>query len=71
VTALPLGRFRATLSPWEDNGRVLLATVPARQVRTLYAAVGDAPAVASGLALVALALASRRTAATARARPWR
>ena len=58
----PLGRFRATLSPWEENDRVLVATVPARQLRTLYAAVGDAPAVAFALALVAAALAAGRRA---------
>lgn len=56
----PQGRFRATLSPWEENDRVLVATLPARQVRTLYATVGDAPAVAAGLALVAGGLAARR-----------
>jgi hypothetical protein len=31
-----------------------------RRVRTLYAAVGDGPAVAAGLALVATALAAGR-----------
>lgn len=54
----PQGRFRATLSPWEENDRVLVATIPARQVWTLYSVVGDAPALALALALVAGALAA-------------
>jgi apolipoprotein N-acyltransferase len=56
----PQGRFRATLSPWEENDRVLVATIPARQARTLYAAAGDAPALALGLALVMGGFLARR-----------
>lgn len=57
----PEGRFRATLSAWEENDRVLVATVPARRVPTAYAAVGDAPAVGFALALIVAALALGRT----------
>lgn len=55
------GRARGTMSPWEDNDRVMVATVPIRQVRTWYTRLGDAPTltvsgvllvVAAGLALV-------------------
>ena len=56
----PFGRFRATLSPSEENDRVLVAAVPARRIRTLYAATGDGPTLAVGLALVAAALAFGR-----------
>lgn len=56
------GRVRATMSAWEENDRVMLATVPARQVPTVYATFGDAPALGIALALVggALAAALRR-----------
>ncbi len=47
----PYGRVRASMSAWERNERVMLATVPTAQVRTLYASIGDAP-----VALVALAV---------------
>jgi apolipoprotein N-acyltransferase len=58
----PYGRVRASLSAREQNDRVMLATVPTAQVRTLYAALGDAPVVLAALALLggAAAVAVRR-----------
>jgi apolipoprotein N-acyltransferase len=58
----PYGRVRASLSAREQNDRVMLATVPTAQVRTLYAALGDAPVVLAALALLggAAAAAMRR-----------
>jgi apolipoprotein N-acyltransferase len=41
-----LGRERATLSAWEANDRVLLATVPVTRWPTPYAQLGDAPILA-------------------------
>jgi apolipoprotein N-acyltransferase len=61
----PYGRVRATMSAWERNDRVMLATVPTTQVRTVYAALGDAPALAVALVLltaVAVSAARRRGA---------
>jgi apolipoprotein N-acyltransferase len=37
------GRTRGAMSAWEQNDRVLLATLPTTPVPTLYAALGDAP----------------------------
>ncbi len=48
----PYGRVRASLSAWERNERVMLATLPTAQVRTLYASLGDAPVVLAALALL-------------------
>ncbi|WP_242352067.1 nitrilase-related carbon-nitrogen hydrolase [Anaeromyxobacter sp. SG64] len=48
----PYGRVRASLSAWERNERVMLATVPTAQVRTVYASLGDAPVVFAALALL-------------------
>ena len=60
----PSGRVRATMSAGEENERVMLATLPTRQVPTLYAAAGDAPALGIALALAggALAAGARRRA---------
>lgn len=63
----PWGRFRATLSAWEENDRILVATVPARRIPTLYAAVGDGPVVALAL-LLALGGLALTTSAPARRR---
>jgi apolipoprotein N-acyltransferase len=41
----PYGRVRASMSAWEENERMMLATVPTTPLPTLYARVGDAPAV--------------------------
>lgn len=54
----PYGRVRASLSAWERNERVMLATVPAARVRTAYASLGDGPAVLLALALLAAAAAA-------------
>jgi apolipoprotein N-acyltransferase len=57
----PYGRVRATMSAWEENDRVMLATVPTRPVRTVYARVGDAPVVLLAvLVLAGAAWAGRR-----------
>lgn len=65
----PYGRVRASMSAWERNERVMLATVPVARVPTPYAAVGDWPAViAAALAVsatVAAVCASRDQRATA------
>jgi apolipoprotein N-acyltransferase len=47
------GRIRASLSAWERNERVMLATVPSTRVRTVYATVGDAPVVVAAIGLLA------------------
>jgi apolipoprotein N-acyltransferase len=54
----PWGRFRATLPQREENDRVLVASLPARRVPTLYAVVGDGPALAIAVGLIAAALAA-------------
>lgn len=55
------GRARASLGAWEDNENILMGTVPTRHVKTLYAALGDWPALlAAGFLLVALAKIVRR-----------
>ncbi|MBK7534905.1 MAG: hypothetical protein IPI49_05880 [Myxococcales bacterium] len=49
------GRARATMSGFEDNERILLATVPTEHVPTVYAQLGDLPVLAlCGLTLAAL-----------------
>jgi len=54
----PHGRVRASMSAWERNDRVMLATVPATQLPTLYTSAGDWPALlAAALALAAAAAA--------------
>jgi MYXO-CTERM domain-containing protein len=52
------------MSAWEENERVMLATVPAVRVPTLYAELGDAP-----VTLLALALLGGAAAAAVRRRP--
>lgn len=60
----PYGRVRASMSAWEQNDRVMLATIPAARVSTLYAAAGDWPAgVAAGLVLAAIVVTLRRRTA--------
>ena len=55
------GRQRASLSHFEENDRVMLATVPTVPLPTLYGRIGDAPALGYVLILVgALAAAWRR-----------
>lgn len=57
----PYGRIRASLGAWEENEKIIAGTVPTRQVRTLYAALGDWPALVAGaFLLVALVKAWRR-----------
>ncbi len=57
----PYGRIRASLGAWEDNEKIMAGTVPTRQVRTLYAALGDWPALLAGVFLLAaVARAARR-----------
>ncbi len=57
----PYGRVRASMSAWEENERVMLATVPTAQVRTLYARLGDAPVVLlAAFVLTGAAWAGRR-----------
>lgn len=60
----PYGRPRATMSAWEENERVMLATVPTTRVPTLYARLGDLP-----VALLAAVLLAGAALAAARARP--
>jgi apolipoprotein N-acyltransferase len=59
------GRTRATMAGFgEDDGRIMMATVPVTSVPTLYRRFGDAPVVAVALAMLALAgLAIRRARA--------
>jgi apolipoprotein N-acyltransferase len=55
------GRQRAAMSHFEDNDRVLLATVPTTPAPTLYASIGDSAAVLYLLILLgALAAGFRR-----------
>jgi len=55
------GRIRATMSAWERNDHVMLATVPTTHVETLYARVGNWPATAAlGYLLAMLGLSFRR-----------
>jgi apolipoprotein N-acyltransferase len=57
----PYGRVRASMSAWEENDRVMLATVPARPLRTLYAQLGDgAVVILAALLLGGAVLAGRR-----------
>lgn len=57
----PYGRVRASMSAWEENDRVMLATVPTRPLRTLYAQLGDGPVVIlAALLLGGAVLAGRR-----------
>jgi apolipoprotein N-acyltransferase len=56
----PYGRVRASLSAWEENERVMLATVPTRQVWTLYARTGDAPVLLVAALLLAGAVRAGR-----------
>jgi apolipoprotein N-acyltransferase len=49
------------MSAWEENDRVMLATVPARPLRTLYAQLGDgAVVILAALLLGGAVLAGRR-----------
>lgn len=45
------GRIRASMSAWEANDRVMLATVPTTHVDTLYTRLGDWPAAVALLFL--------------------
>jgi len=54
------GRIRASMSAWEDNDRVMLATVPTTQVATLYTKLGNWPVTLAMLVLVTAVLTSRR-----------
>ncbi len=55
------GRIRASLGAWEGNEGILIGTVPAQHVKTLYTFLGDWPAVvASAILLVVLAAIVRR-----------
>jgi apolipoprotein N-acyltransferase len=59
----PYGRVRASMPAREQNERVMLATVPAARVPTLYAAAGDWPiALAAALVMAAAVAAFRRRA---------
>jgi apolipoprotein N-acyltransferase len=59
------GRSRATLSHFEDNDRVILATLPVLRVPTFYSRIGDAPVLLFGVILVgAFVEAFRRRAKT-------
>ncbi len=61
----PYGRVRASMSAWEENERVMLATVPTTPVPTLYARTGDGPAALLAALLLAgsVAAALRRRGA--------
>jgi apolipoprotein N-acyltransferase len=53
------GRTRSSLSPWEENDRVMLAVLPVAAVPTLYARLGDTPLLAvCGMVLAACLLLS-------------
>lgn len=57
----PHGQIRGWMSVTEDNDRIMIASVPIGRIRTVYAAIGDAPVALAGLGvLVALGLALRR-----------
>ncbi len=66
----PYGRTLASMSAWENNGHVMLASIPVLRVRTLYSRVGDLPVLLSSLAILVLALfapwRARRRATTSR-----
>ena len=60
------GRTRAALPFFEENTRVFVTAVPTERVPTLYARIGDAPALGYGAYLVlALVAALRRRALSA------
>ena len=54
------GRTRASLPFFEENDRVMLARLPTEQVPTLYARIGDLPALAYVLVLAAAGVAAWR-----------
>jgi len=56
------GRPRASLPFFEDNDRVMLASLPTERVPTLYARIGDLPALAYALVLGAAIMAAWRGA---------
>jgi apolipoprotein N-acyltransferase len=58
------GRVLAAMDHFRTAERTLIADVPARGERTLYAALGDWLAWLCVLALPALALAKRKTSST-------
>jgi len=59
------GRSRASLSHFEANDRIMLATVPVQRIPTLYASIGD---LLPGLGLFVLLLATSIALRPARAR---
>jgi len=54
------GRTRATMPFFEENDRVMLASVPTERVPTLYARIGDLPALAYAFVLAAAGVAAWR-----------
>lgn len=60
------GRARATLPFFEENDRILLATVPVEPVRTLYGRIGDSIALAYGAILLGALAAALRARSGAR-----
>ena len=55
----PYGRVRASMSAWEENERVMLATVPTARVATPYTRVGDVPVVLLAVLVLAGAVRGR------------
>lgn len=61
------GRMRASMPFFENNSRVFTASVPTERVPTLYAVIGDSPAVLCGSYLLmvwAIAMRGRREPAS-------
>jgi apolipoprotein N-acyltransferase len=54
------GRSRATLSHFEDNDRIMMATLPVTRVRTIYSRIGDSPTILYVLIVIAAIVLSRR-----------
>jgi len=62
----PYGRTLASMSAWENNGHVMLASIPVLRLHTLYTRVGDLPVLLWSLVVLVLAflvpvLAKRKT----------
>ncbi|WP_195892547.1 nitrilase-related carbon-nitrogen hydrolase [Geotalea daltonii] len=55
------GRVRASMSAWEDNDRIIMATVPVGQVPTLYRLLGEWPPLLCGLFLLLLSAGAVRS----------
>ena len=55
------GRVRASMSAWELNDKILMATVPVEQVPTLYRLLGEWPPLLCGIFLLVMLAGSVRS----------